>query len=88
MTDNTFIDTYSNIMDPIFFTVKDLMIIVGYNYYNSAQRQHKAIRKKLGKENCHITIKEYCEYEKLDFDYIWGFLRGTKHNKDETNAKS
>lgn len=53
------------------------MVLMGYNYYNSAQRQHKTIRKKLGKEKHHITIKEYCEYEQLDFNYIWSVLRGS-----------
>lgn len=65
-------------MNPIFFTIKDLMIIFGYNHYKSAQRQHKAIRKKLGKDRGHITIKEYCEFEQFDFKYIWEVLRGGK----------
>lgn len=66
--------------EKIFLTIKDLMILVGYSCYNSAQRYHKTIRKKLGKEKSHkLTIREYCVFEKVDFNYIWEVLRGEKH---------
>ena len=75
-------------LNPVFFTIKDLMLLVGYNYYKSAQRQHMAIRKQLGKERGHITIKEYCEFERLEFEYIWEVLRGKKNEQRSTEENS
>lgn len=37
-----------------------------------------SIKDALGKKSNYITIKEYCEYEELDFNYVWGILRGKK----------
>lgn len=67
----------------IFLTIKDLQILTGCNNYRSACRQHIALRDSLGKKGKHITIKEYCDYEKLDFEYIWNFLRGKTEEKRE-----
>lgn len=61
----------------IFLTVKDLMKLLGYDQYNSALREHLAIRDSLGKKDKRLTIKEYCEYEKVDFNYVWEYLRGS-----------
>ncbi len=61
----------------IFLTIKDYMKLTGKDCYNSAQREHLALRsqgKKTRKKK--ITIKEYCEEEELDFEYVWNFLRG------------
>lgn len=63
----------------IFLSVKDLQKLIGSDSYRSAARQHQAIRDALEKKTKHLTIKEYCEYEQLDFDYVWNFLR-TKKN--------
>lgn len=62
----------------IFLTVKDLQRLLGCDHYNTANRQHLAIRDALGKKSRYITIKEYCDYEELDFEYVWVFLRGKK----------
>jgi hypothetical protein len=59
----------------IFLTVKDLQRLLGCDNYNTANRHHLAIRDALGKKSKHLTIKEYCEYEELDFKYVWEFLR-------------
>jgi len=61
----------------IFLSIKDLMELLGCSNYNSVQRMHQEIRRKLGKKKSHkLTIKEYCDFEELDFEYIWGYLRG------------
>ena len=59
----------------IFLTVKDLMKITGSNSYNASSQLHRTIRDVLGKSGGKLTIKEYCIYENIDFDYVWSFLR-------------
>ncbi len=59
----------------IFITVKDLMKITGSNNYNSCGNLHRAIRDSIAKDKKKLTVKEYCEYEIVDFDYVWDFLR-------------
>ena len=59
----------------IYITVKDLMKITGSNNYNSCGNLHRAIRDSLNVGKKKLTVKEYCEYEKVDFDYVWDFLR-------------
>ena len=74
----------------IFLSIKDLMLITGSDSYNSTQREHAALRAALETDKVNtkkkhagkrgkrkITIKEYCEYELLDFEEVWKFLRGT-----------
>jgi hypothetical protein len=62
----------------IFLTTKDMMRLLGCEHYNTANRLllqlRDSIKKRKGAK--YITIKEYCEYEELDFTYIWEFLRG------------
>lgn len=75
----------------IFLSIKDLMLLNGTNNYNSAQREHAALRSALEIDNPkvekrlagrlrytkrRITIREYCDYMQLDFEEIWKFLRG------------
>ncbi len=59
----------------IFLTVKDLMKLTGNTNYNSTGNQHRAVRDAMGKRKQKITVREYCEFEKIDFDYVWKFLR-------------
>jgi len=61
----------------IFLTIKDLQKLIGSDSYRSAARQHQGLRDVLEKKL--ITIKEYCEYEKLEFEYVWSFLRAKKN---------
>ncbi len=64
----------------IFLTIKDLQNLLGCDSYTTANKEHLAIRDALGKTK-NITIKEYCDYEELDFDYVWGYLREKKNHK-------
>jgi len=59
----------------IFLTVKDLMRLMGSSSYCGCSRQHRAIRDSLAEDKRKLTIKEYCEYEKIDFEYVWKYLR-------------
>ena len=59
-----------------FMSIKDLMILTGSSNYTSVANTHKAIRDALGKGKKKLLIKEYCEYECIDFDYVWKVLRG------------
>jgi len=59
----------------IFLTVKDLMILTGSLNYSSSANIHKGIRSAIAHQKRKLTIKEYCEYEKIDFEYIWNCLR-------------
>ena len=59
----------------IFLTVKDLMLLTGSNSYQSCSRLHRTIRDAIASDKKKITIREYCNYEKIDFNEIWKFLR-------------
>jgi hypothetical protein len=61
-------------MEGIFLSIKDLQKLEGSSY-PSAHRHHQALRDALSKRK-QVTIKEYCSFEGLDFDYIWEYLRG------------
>lgn len=66
----------------IFLTVKDLMKITGSNNYNSCGNLHRAIRDSIAKGKKKLTVKEYCDHEQIDFDYVWNFIRNnTKSHK-------
>ncbi len=62
----------------ILLTVKDLMKITGSESYRGSAYLHKAVRDCLGKKGRKLTVKEYCEYEDLDFTYVWSVLREKK----------
>lgn len=59
----------------IFLTIKDLMKLIGSNNYSSCANQHKVIRDCIAKGKKKLTVKEYCDYEKLDFKEITAFLK-------------
>ena len=60
----------------IFLTIKDLMKLTGsYSYYSTAAT-HLRIRDAIASNKRKLTIIEYCLYEKIDFDYVWKYLRG------------
>ena len=60
----------------IFITVKDIMKLTGRTNYNSCANLHRAIRESIADRKRKLTIQEYCNYEKLDFNEVWKFLRG------------
>ena len=65
----------------IFLTVKDLMKLNGSNNYNSCGNYLRNIRWVISAKKRKLTIKEYCDYEVIDFYYTWKFLRGVEHFK-------
>ena len=60
----------------IFLTIKDLMKLLGSNSYSSCASQHKVIRDSIATGKKKLTVKEYCDYEKTEFDVVWKFIRG------------
>ena len=60
----------------IYLTIKDLQILLGCDNYKSAARHHQCIRKNMNKESNPITIEEYCLHHQINFQYVWGILRG------------
>lgn len=61
----------------IFITVQDVQKLLGCESYKTAHSYHLAVRDAINKKHSKlITIKEFCEYEELDFEYIWSVLRG------------
>ncbi|MDO9186240.1 MAG: hypothetical protein Q7W13_09535 [Bacteroidia bacterium] len=60
----------------IFLTIKDLMKLLGSNNYSSCANQHKVIRDSIATGKKKLTIQEYCDYEKIGFDFVWKFIRG------------
>lgn len=67
----------------IFLTIKDVQTLLGTDNYNTANSLHLSVRDALGKKSKYITIKEYCDYEGLDFNYIWEVLRGKPLTKSK-----
>lgn len=61
----------------IFITVKDIQQLLGCESYKTANTLHVAVRDALGKKGKLLTIKEFCKYEDLEFEYIWKILRET-----------
>ena len=60
----------------IFLTVKDLMQLNGSNNYFSCAKSHRIIRSSIASNKKKLTIKEYCDFENIDFEYVWKYLRG------------
>ena len=60
----------------IFLTVKDLMKLTGNTNYSGCAGIHRTIRDSLGTGKKKLTIKEYCDYEQIEFPYVWQVLRG------------
>ena len=63
----------------IFLTVKDLMKLTGSENYNSTGNYHRQIRDTRFGSKKKITIKEYCEAEKIEFNYVWQVLRSVSN---------
>lgn len=63
----------------IFLTVKDLMKLTGSTNYNSTGNLHRQIRDTMFNSKRKITVKEYCEAEKIEFGYVWQVLRGVSN---------
>ena len=59
----------------IFLTAKDLMKLNGSSNYNSCANLHRAIRDSITTGKKKLTVKEYCDHEKIDFAYVWDFVR-------------
>lgn len=60
-------------------SIKDLMRIRGLNRYNSAQKEHQAIRDVLTQGETHkkyLTVREYCDYTGLPYSEVQDFLCG------------
>ena len=53
-----------------FLSVKDLMVLMGTNCYNSAWKRHKAIREAIGLGMKSLLIRDYCEFEGMDEEQI------------------
>lgn len=61
----------------IYLTVHDVQKLLGCGSYKTANVYHIAVRDGIGKKNSKkISVKDYCAYEELDFEYVWEFLRG------------
>ncbi len=65
----------------IYLTIKDLMQLTGSDSYKSTAKSHKAIRDSLAADKRKLTIKEYCDYEGLNFSEISSYIRNTSSTK-------
>jgi hypothetical protein len=57
----------------IFITPKDIEIITGLSN-NRALRQHQSVRDALGKTGKKLTVKEYCDYNQLNYEEIIQYI--------------
>ena len=55
--------------------IKDLMKIIGTSRYQTAAKEHRAIRDALGLGK-YLTVRQYCAYAKLPFEEVLAFLLG------------
>ena len=63
----------------IFISVSDVQVLLGCERYATAWAYYNSVRDAIAKKHSKkITIKEFCEYEELDFEYIWKTLRSGK----------
>jgi hypothetical protein len=65
----------------VFLSIKDLQQLLGCESYKTAHRIHMSLRDALGRKSKYLLIREYCDYEGFDFDYIWEVLRGKPSRK-------
>jgi len=56
----------------IFLSINDLMKLNGSLSYFGYAKSHR-LRLSMAKNK--KTIKEYCDYEIIDFEYVWKYLR-------------
>ena len=59
----------------IFLTINDLMKLNGSSSYFGSAKSHRTIRDSIAKNKRKMTIKEYCDYEVINFEYVWKYLR-------------
>ncbi len=57
-----------------FLSVKDLMILMGTDCYNSAWKRHKAIREAIRPGMRSLLISDYCEFEGMREELLIGIL--------------
>lgn len=58
----------SKLMSP-----KDIQVITNYNI-EVCRREHRAVRDALGKKGRMLTVKEYCDYNELDYQEVISYL--------------
>lgn len=66
----------------ILITPKEIQMLEGKKHYNNALTIHENIRATLGKKDGKLTVKEYCDYNKFDYDEVVRYLnyyRGYKN---------
>jgi hypothetical protein len=63
----------------IFLSIKDLMFLTGSDNYKSCAKSHRTIRDALAHKKRKLTIKEYCDFEKLSFEEIKQELNKIHH---------
>ena len=57
----------------IFITPKEIQELTGLSL-NKAQQEHQTIRDALGKTTKRLTVREYCEYHKLNLEEVIDYL--------------
>lgn len=56
------------------------MKLTGTDHYNTANRILLSVRDAVGVRSKYLTIKQYCNYEGLDFTEIWCILRSVPYD--------
>lgn len=59
----------------IFITTKDVQKLMGCDRYATAFNYLRVVRDSLQKKSKYLTIKEFCNHDELDFEYVWKILR-------------
>jgi hypothetical protein len=59
----------------IFITAKDVQKLMGCERYATAFNYLRVVKDALGKKSKYLTIKEFCDFDELDFEYVWKILR-------------
>ncbi len=61
----------------IFITPKEIQQLSGISH-NRAQREHQSIREALGRTTGRLTVREYCDYHKLNVDEVIDYINSIR----------
>ncbi|TNE56285.1 MAG: hypothetical protein EP338_00130 [Bacteroidetes bacterium] len=55
-------------------TPKDIMMLTGVSTLRTAQRHHLSVRDAYGIKGKCLSIRRYCEFNDLDYEFVIEFL--------------
>lgn len=67
---------YEGYEGEMMFTISDLRKLMGKVHESTLYREHERLRKAIcGDKRGFITLREFCEYKKMDFKELLNYLK-------------